>query len=496
MSSDESSEEYVSEEIRESARNIVFNLLPPKSKQTYTAAYNKFKQWRRQKKTNSFCEDVFLAYFEHLSISYSPASLWSIYSMLKSTLLTFNQVDIGSYKQLTALLKRKSAGYQSKKSLTFTRDQIQTFLNEAPDEIYLCTKVALIFGISGALRRAEFVQLKTEDVILEENYMLVKILKTKNHVPRSFTVSGEFYDLCKKYINARPNPCHTDRFFLQYHVGKMIRQPIGINKFGSMPKEVATYLKLPNSDKYTGHSFRRTSATLLVDAGADITVLKRHGGWKSNTVAEGYISESLNNKKKIQNQISEGIQISTKSTHSEEATETAIVQVEGVEQNPKALTSSNNFQHFTVYESKSSSEQDHHQRMIPTTFNTMYLQDDFILDSPSTSSAAYSKRARVSSEYKPIPLVPAQNSFIESPSTSAGYSKRARVSSEYKPIPLVPAQDSFIESPSTSAAYSKQAKVSSTYQPIPLIPAQTVQRCQQNKSNIIQSLKRPPSKTK
>ena len=41
----------------------------------------------------------------------------------------------------------------------------------------------------------------------------------------------------------------------------------------------------------------QTSATLLVDNGGDITSLKRHGGWKSTSVAEGYVEESLTNKK-------------------------------------------------------------------------------------------------------------------------------------------------------------------------------------------------------
>jgi integrase len=54
---------------------------------------------------------------------------------------------------------------------------------------------------------------------------------------------------------------------------------------------------LQNGDghgEYTGHSLRRTSATLLVDEGGDLTTLKRHGGWRSSFVAEGYIEESIN----------------------------------------------------------------------------------------------------------------------------------------------------------------------------------------------------------
>jgi len=110
----------------------------------------------------------------------------------------------------------------------------------------------------------------------------------------------------KKYINLRPKGA-VDRFFLNYQKGKCTVQPIGINKIGQYPKEIAQFLQLPNASLYTSHSFRRSSATLLANSGADITTLKRHGGWKSNSVAEGYIADCLNNKTKISKMISSTI---------------------------------------------------------------------------------------------------------------------------------------------------------------------------------------------
>lgn len=50
---------------------------------------------------------------------------------------------------------------------------------------------------------------------------------------------------------------------------------------------------------FLGHSFRRSSATLAANAGADITTLKRLGEWKSDKVANSYVEESLQTKKKI-----------------------------------------------------------------------------------------------------------------------------------------------------------------------------------------------------
>ncbi|RVE53695.1 hypothetical protein evm_001587 [Chilo suppressalis] len=82
---------------------------------------------------------------------------------------------------------------------------------------------------------------------------------------------------------------------------------MGQNKIGSIPREIATFLGLLEPPLYTGHCFRRTSATLLAESGADLLSLKRHGGWKSNSVVEGYIEDSIQSKSKICNSIVEAI---------------------------------------------------------------------------------------------------------------------------------------------------------------------------------------------
>lgn len=81
-----------------------------------------------------------------------------------------------------------------------------------------------------------------------------------------------------------------------------------------MPQQIARYLKLPNPESFTGHSFRRSAATLIADYGANITTLKRLGGWRSTSVAEGYIEESVQNKAKISNIIQSAIPLPSSST--------------------------------------------------------------------------------------------------------------------------------------------------------------------------------------
>lgn len=61
--------------------------------------------------------------------------------MLKTTLKINENLDIAKYLKLTAFLKRKSDGFQAKKSKILSSENVEKFLSEAPEEIYLATKV-------------------------------------------------------------------------------------------------------------------------------------------------------------------------------------------------------------------------------------------------------------------------------------------------------------------------------------------------------------------
>ena len=64
------------------------------------------------------------------------------------------------------------------------------------------------------------------------------------------------------------------------------------------PKTVADFVKTAcailkvDPQGYTSHCFRRSAATNLADAGVSFINLKRHGQWKSDSVAEAYIANS------------------------------------------------------------------------------------------------------------------------------------------------------------------------------------------------------------
>lgn len=132
-------------EIIEQAKIATDNLLPTRSRERYEIIYKRFMDWRLKNNIKSFSENVMLAYFQELSNTMKPSSLWAIYSMLKSTLnIKHEKINIAAYPKLIALLKRKSDGFKSKKSKVLSTNQINEFLQNAPDDKHLFKKVCYL----------------------------------------------------------------------------------------------------------------------------------------------------------------------------------------------------------------------------------------------------------------------------------------------------------------------------------------------------------------
>lgn len=170
----------------------------------------------------------------------------------------------------------------------------------------------LIFGIAGACRSDELVNMVLEDISDKGDILVVQIPDSKTNIKRTFTITNEILtgvsvlDMYRKYLDCRsPKTCHS-RFFVSYAKGKCTNQVIGKNTIAKIPYRIAIFLNLDDSKGYTGHSFRRTSATLLVNAGSDILTLKRHGGWRTNAVAEGYLDDCISKKCEVASKIITG----------------------------------------------------------------------------------------------------------------------------------------------------------------------------------------------
>ena len=168
-----------------------------------------------------------------------------------------------------------------------------------------------MLGIVGGCRREELYNISLDDVQDTSSQFVVTIPISKTHQKRVFTVINEvegikFLELYRRYVKLRSKNLPHKTLLVGCRNGRCISQRVGIHTIGAIPSKIAEFLELENPKAYTGHSFRRTSATLLANAGVDLSVLKRHGGWKSSTVAEKYIEESMEGKTKIARMIQGG----------------------------------------------------------------------------------------------------------------------------------------------------------------------------------------------
>ncbi|KAL7292822.1 hypothetical protein TKK_0013648 [Trichogramma kaykai] len=331
--SDESSEdEFDEEELQrnfddEASLIVQTDTLPKKSSERYLLVYDAYKDWQKEhaKSLSNSEEKNLIVYFSELKLKLKPTTLWSIWSMLKKTLATRDDVNINNFITLKSLIKNNSKGLlnllrEPTKSAVLKWDEIKKFMDEAPDFVYLGTKVVLVFGICGALRSDEIKNMLVQDVEDLNNKYLVSINVNKNDYPGRFIIGNLFYDKVKQYIDARPTDFGENRFFIQFSKGKCTRQPMGRHKIGQVPAMIAEFLGLQNPKAYTGHCFRRTAATLLSESGANMQMIKQMGRWRSDLIAQGYIENSLLNKQLIFNGIVQSVRKSPITSHFDEST--------------------------------------------------------------------------------------------------------------------------------------------------------------------------------
>ncbi|KAK9730086.1 hypothetical protein QE152_g15499 [Popillia japonica] len=148
--------------------------------------------------------------------------------------------------------------YKPKKTKTLDRNDLTKFLMGASDEMYLCTKIVAIMGLSGECRMDELHKMTIDDIEDNDPVLIVKLpnTKTKNVSLRNLLLRSvphkEFFS-CYRALKSAEN----DSTIVESE-----------NIHGTL---FPTYLR---------------TATLVAEAGADLLQLKYHKGWKSSTKAE------------------------------------------------------------------------------------------------------------------------------------------------------------------------------------------------------------------
>jgi hypothetical protein len=177
-------------------------------------------------------------------------------------------------------------------------------LKNAPDDAYwLPRKVALIIAVHGLMREKELEELDFEHFEVKDEMIIIDLYRKKQRGPKTlqpFVITNQqCIAMIKKYIKCCP-PEERQKRFLRYMNNKLQvqRRNIGIHTIQQIPRNIAAFLQLPNPELFSFHSFKRSAATAMAANGATIQDLKRGANWRSSTVAERYIDNSMANKKR------------------------------------------------------------------------------------------------------------------------------------------------------------------------------------------------------
>ena len=127
---------------------------------------------------------------------------------------------------------------------------------------------------------------------------MIKFNHTRKRVNHGFTfwVPGLYLPMFEQYmLELSKSGAEGNSRFLKNFNSKAKTRTIGTGKnmITKFIREMCSILGIVNTVGYTTHCFRRSAATNLADAGVSLVNLKRHGQWKSDSVAERYIANSV-----------------------------------------------------------------------------------------------------------------------------------------------------------------------------------------------------------
>lgn len=291
-----------------SMEEILGDMGPKKTGKVYNTTWQGFLDAMGVSTADDLTEKHFLTYFYNLKKNGQKAStLWTKYSMLNNVFQrqTGKKLQI-QYPRLTMQLKSYQRGYTRKTAKTFHLHQLQAFMKaDLPSPFWIVRKAFAAIAWSGGLRCDELHRLKVGSLELTEDgfeityahaKQLAEVKENKFLVP----FNREDSAIClatkvKNYLEAlgKLGDDNDSNLFKGCMRGShFVKNPMGKNTLHDIGKDVAKELGICDWEAYTGHCWRRSSATQVAGGGATTVDMKRQFGWKQETTAMRYIDST------------------------------------------------------------------------------------------------------------------------------------------------------------------------------------------------------------
>jgi integrase len=232
------------------------------------------------------------------SLVVDVGSYFPTVSMIKKYLYLRYSMKLPSCIELNAMLKVKTKSYQPQKKKVFTFEQLTKWgerPNQHAGEIQQQTLIA--FCSFFALSRAdEIIRITKEQVVLKEDKFYFRLSRYSKNPGETLvciknTSSLNFVQMMKEHLQRIPS--ENSRIWWRFN-SKTLRfcgQNIGKSVVTKISRLIASFHNL-KPEEYGSHSFRRSGATALANAGANCQELMSAGHWKNLQIARSYVEAS------------------------------------------------------------------------------------------------------------------------------------------------------------------------------------------------------------
>lgn len=192
--------------MKRSANEILAGVNPVKSSKRYDTTWNQFKEFIN--KEDEPGEDDFIQYFDHLKQTkgYASSSIWSFYSMINHKFQMLYGKKLQKFPRITHLLKSYEVGYERISSNFFSKEQLLTFLETAPNTgEFIHIKAAVVIGYCGGLRSADLININVEDCEFNETtgvWISYTVSKQRGEkIVNKFNVPLDYCEYLEKHDN-------------------------------------------------------------------------------------------------------------------------------------------------------------------------------------------------------------------------------------------------------------------------------------------------------